>query len=194
MAKLHIKRTGNVGNGDDGGSRQYGANDNSQLSNEVTNEITSPRDSKASTSYQCFVDTESKGQRLHGRKYSSATKGVRSYVRLCEVPNASEGTLLAPSSECMECCGSSSCAIPLSRLSCYVNVKKVEQEVSNLDAMKVEMQEQPDGKQVQSSRETFGSHGSSPGKKDTETNLRVECEIKWEDLHLGEEIGQGNPA
>nr|POE67432.1 serine/threonine-protein kinase edr1 [Quercus suber]POE97324.1 serine/threonine-protein kinase edr1 [Quercus suber] len=40
-------------------------------------------------------------------------------------------------------------------------------------------------------RESIGSNGSSSSKGDNESNSIVDCEIRWEDLHLGEEIGQG---
>ncbi|KAK9143500.1 hypothetical protein Syun_012900 [Stephania yunnanensis] len=43
---------------------------------------------------------------------------------------------------------------------------------------------------------TGSSHGNSSSKDDKESNSVVDfhCEIQWEDLHLGEEIGQGSYA
>ncbi|KAK7814336.1 putative serine/threonine-protein kinase sis8 [Quercus suber] len=53
------------------------------------------------------------------------------------------------------------------------------------------MQRQPGDKHFPNSGESIGSNGSSSSKGDNESNSIVDCEIRWEDLHLGEEIGQG---
>ncbi|GAB4834345.1 hypothetical protein Ancab_032599 [Ancistrocladus abbreviatus] len=46
-----------------------------------------------------------------------------------------------------------------------------------------------------SSRDSIGSNpGGSSSKGDTESNSLIDCEIHWEDLQLGEEIGQGSYA
>nr|POF07231.1 serine/threonine-protein kinase edr1 [Quercus suber] len=53
------------------------------------------------------------------------------------------------------------------------------------------MQRQLSDKHFPNSRESIGSNGSSSSKGDNESNSIVDCEIRWEDLHLREEIGQG---
>ncbi|KAF8027408.1 hypothetical protein BT93_E0341 [Corymbia citriodora subsp. variegata] len=60
--------------------------------------------------------------------------------------------------------------------------------------VKDEVQKPPDGKQFHSSGESIGSHDTSSSKSDSELSYMVDCEIHWEDLQLGEEIGQGSYA
>ncbi|XP_056173957.1 serine/threonine-protein kinase EDR1 isoform X2 [Syzygium oleosum] len=62
------------------------------------------------------------------------------------------------------------------------------------DLVKEEVQKPPDGKQFHSSGESIGSHDTSSSKSDSELSYMVDCEIRWEDLQLGEEIGQGSCA
>lgn len=57
--------------------------------------------------------------------------------------------------------------------------------------VKGEVQKPPDGKQLHSSGDSIGSHDTSSSKSDGELSYMVDCEIRWEDLQLGEEIGQG---
>ncbi|KAF3965836.1 hypothetical protein CMV_010019 [Castanea mollissima] len=82
---------------------------------------------------------------------------------------------------------------PLPRLGHQFKVKELEPEVSNLKALEIEheMQRQPGDKNFPNSGESIGSNGSSSSKGDNESNSIVDCEIRWQDLHFGEEIGQG---
>ncbi|GMJ04393.1 hypothetical protein like AT4G23050 [Hibiscus trionum] len=81
-------------------------------------------------------------------------------------------------------------------LACYVNENGSELEFPNMDASEVEdeLQKQTDGKSLSSLGESTGSQESPSSKGDNEPNYIVDCEIHWEDLHLGEEIGQGSYA
>jgi len=48
-----------------------------------------------------------------------------------------------------------------------------------------------DGSPSANSAETNSQPGSSPVEK-KDLDLDIECDIHWEDLHIGEEVGQGN--
>ncbi|PQP96580.1 hypothetical protein Pyn_37223 [Prunus yedoensis var. nudiflora] len=50
------------------------------------------------------------------------------------------------------------------------------------------------GKQLPGSVESIGNHGSCSSKGVNDSNPREGCEIRWDDLHLGEAIGQGSCA
>ncbi|XWS48963.1 hypothetical protein CRYUN_Cryun13aG0122500 [Craigia yunnanensis] len=65
-----------------------------------------------------------------------------------------------------------------------------------MDASKMEdeLQKHTDGKNFSSLVESIGSQGSSSSKGDNESNSGVDCEIHWEDLYVGEEVGQGSYA
>ncbi|XP_038999645.1 serine/threonine-protein kinase EDR1-like [Hibiscus syriacus] len=81
-------------------------------------------------------------------------------------------------------------------LASRVNENGSEPEFLNMDASWVEdeLQKQTDGKSLSSVGESIGSQESQSSKGDSEPNSMVDCEIHWEDLHLGEEIGQGSYA
>ncbi|KAE8677994.1 Serine/threonine-protein kinase CTR1 [Hibiscus syriacus] len=81
-------------------------------------------------------------------------------------------------------------------LVCRVNENGLEPEFLNMDASEVEheLQKQTDCKSLSSVGESIGSQESQSSKGDNESNSMVDCEIHWEDLHLGEEIGQGSYA
>lgn len=52
---------------------------------------------------------------------------------------------------------------------------------------------EPQGPQQQtnSDNSSESSRGTSSSKGDNESNLMIDCEIRWEELHMREEIGQG---
>ncbi|KAK8486795.1 hypothetical protein V6N11_034352 [Hibiscus sabdariffa] len=81
-------------------------------------------------------------------------------------------------------------------LVCRVNEIGLEPDFPNMDVSEVddELQKQTDGKNLSSLGESMGSQESPLSKGDNEPNSMVDCEIHWEDLHLGEEIGQGSYA
>ncbi|KAL4331932.1 hypothetical protein GQ457_07G009400 [Hibiscus cannabinus] len=81
-------------------------------------------------------------------------------------------------------------------LVCRVNEIGLEPDFPNMDVLEVddELQKQTDGKNLSSLGESMGSQESPLSKGDNEPNSMVDCEIHWEHLHLGEEIGQGSYA
>ncbi|KAA3457712.1 serine/threonine-protein kinase EDR1-like isoform X3 [Gossypium australe] len=82
-------------------------------------------------------------------------------------------------------------------LACQVNENELDLEFLNMDAseMEDELQKQTDGKGFSSLGNSTGSQESQSSKGDNnESNSMVDCEIRWEDLHLGEEVGQGSYA
>ena len=74
-----------------------------------------------------------------------------------------------------------------------MDAKDPEPEEHNLSASEIKdaMQRQPEGKPLPSSVESTHSPSSSSSKGDNDSNSIEGCEICWEDLHLGEGIGQG---
>ncbi|XP_042950666.1 kinase suppressor of Ras 1 isoform X2 [Carya illinoinensis] len=180
-AKLHIKGTGNRGGDQDDGVTQE---------NDAT-------DSKEMASCHYTRATEDKGESPHKKDSCFVAEGTYSkvYNGHRTSPNEFEETSLhvAALGECTECFRLPRPGDPLSRTGCQVDAKEMKLEVSNLKALEIEdeMQEQEDDKRLPSSAETMGSNGSSSSKGENESNSLVACEIRWEDLHFGDEIGQG---
>ncbi|TYH81285.1 hypothetical protein ES332_D03G189100v1 [Gossypium tomentosum] len=80
-------------------------------------------------------------------------------------------------------------------LACQVNENQLDLEFLNMDAsvMEDELQKQTDGKGFSSLGNSTGSQENQSSKGDNKNSM-VDCEIRWEDLHLGEEVGQGSYA
>ncbi|KAL5552120.1 hypothetical protein UlMin_002296 [Ulmus minor] len=191
LAKLQIKGTGSSGNEDDGSTRQNDISDSSPVSNAVTQEPCSPTDSKTSKS-EWGVDSDYKGERPQKINSSLAAQRGHADEYGCELSNVVEqGYGFSPSNECSDCFGSSKNGNPLERFGSHVNATVAEPEVPNLEAVQIEDEVQKLGKQFRSSEGSIGSLGSSSSKGDDDSTSVVDCEIHWEDLHLGEEIGQG---
>ncbi|KAK1586982.1 hypothetical protein Q3G72_008262 [Acer saccharum] len=167
LAKLHVTESGNCGGEGDGNLQKNGASDK-LVSNEVTNELNSPRGSTASIPYQCTSCSEDKKKRPSNKKSNSPCSN-----------SSEEGCNLASSRECNDYCTLTRQGESLPTLGC--------QDDNELDP-------DPDGKQFFSTEESIDSHESSSSKGDAELNCMVDCEIHWEDLLLGEEIGQGSYA
>lgn len=162
MAKLNIKGTRNSGKEDDGSIQENGGNDSSARK-VISNPYSSTKDMR-----------EIPLNNVYGHR----------------TPNDFEETsFVASSRECTECFRLPITGDPLPRLGCKFNAIEVEPEVSNLKALHIEdeTQIQPDSK----SGESHVSHGSSSSKGEHESNSIVDCEIHWEDLDFGDEIGQG---
>ncbi|XP_038679098.1 serine/threonine-protein kinase PAK 3 isoform X2 [Tripterygium wilfordii] len=85
---------------------------------------------------------------------------------------------------------------PLPILSFQEVGNELEPGALNLEALPVEneAQRQSDSKRLSSLEDSIGSHGSSSSRGDDESNSMIDCEIQWEDLQVGEEIGQGSYA
>ncbi|BFG31649.1 hypothetical protein CerSpe_179230 [Prunus speciosa] len=100
----------------------------------------------------------------------------------CFVDTDSENSVLASSRECNECFRLSRPGYP-------------KPEEHNLNALEIQdaVHEQ-NGKQLPGSVESIGNHGSCSSKGVNDSNPREGCEIRWDDLHLGEAIGQGSCA
>ncbi|KAK4843032.1 hypothetical protein QYF36_003044 [Acer negundo] len=167
LVKLHVTESGNCGDEGDGNLQKNGASDK-LVSSEVTNELYSPRGSTASIPYQCTSCSEDKEKRPSNKKSKSPCSN-----------SSEEGCSLASSRECNDYCALTRQAESLPTLGC--------QDDNELDP-------DPDGKQFFSIEESIDSHDSSSSKGDAESNCKVDCEIHWEDLLLGEEIGQGSYA
>ncbi|KAJ4835070.1 hypothetical protein Tsubulata_028840 [Turnera subulata] len=84
----------------------------------------------------------------------------------------------------------------LLRLSSHGELNGLVEEASKSESlvMEDEKQRQPQGPQPSSAGESPCSRASPSRKGDNESSSTVDCEIRWEDLHLGEEIGQGSYA
>lgn len=140
----------------------------------------SPRKSKASSSCHCFVDTDSKEERPNQINSSLEDKRTHSNVfwQKNSIPS-DENSVLASSRECNEC-------FRLSR----PGYRKPEEH--NLNALEIQdaVHEQ-NGKQLPGSVESIGNHGSCSSKGVNDSNPREDCEIRWDDLHLGEAVGHG---
>ncbi|XP_062074215.1 serine/threonine-protein kinase EDR1 isoform X2 [Humulus lupulus] len=187
LAKLQIKGSGNSSNENDRGScRQNGTScDGSPVVNEVKNEPSSSSDSKKSP-YGSLVDSDYKRGRSRKRNASLPPKGGNSGGCGHEQLN------VFGRNECNECYGSSKSCNSLGKLGFQVKSLETEPEESNLTDVQVEDEAQRHGKQFPSSGDSSnGSQRSSSSKGDPESNSVVDCEIHWEDLHIGEEIGHG---
>ncbi|KAF4403910.1 hypothetical protein G4B88_014366 [Cannabis sativa] len=187
LAKLQIKGTGNASNENEHGSyRQNGTScGSSPVMNEVKNESGSPSVSKKSPDGY-FVNSDYKRGRPRKRHVSLPPKGGNSGGCGHELLNVRERN------ECNECFGSSKRYNSLGKLSTEVKSTETKTEESNLMDVQVEDEAQRHGKQFPSSGDSSsGSHGSSSSKGDLESNSVVDCEIHWDDLHIGEEIGHG---
>ncbi|KAK2664648.1 hypothetical protein Ddye_003222 [Dipteronia dyeriana] len=167
LAKLHVTESGNCGGESDGNLQKNGVSDK-LVSNEVTNELNSPRGSTASIPYQCTSCSEDKEKRPSNKKSKSPCSD-----------SSEEGCNLASSRECNDYCALTRLGESLPTLG--------RQDDNELDP-------DPDGKQFFSMEESIDSHESSSSKGDAESNCIVDCEIHWEDLLLGDEIGQGSYA
>ncbi|XP_024173050.1 probable serine/threonine-protein kinase DDB_G0267514 [Rosa chinensis] len=164
LAKLNIKGANKGGKEDYETSQKIGRNDANLFSNEVTKQPNSPRNSNASSVY-----------------------GHKNPIDL------DQSSVLASSRECNEYIGLHRPNHLLPKLH-YANDPGPEE--CNLNASEVEdaMQKQPDGQPLPSSAESTRSPNSSSSKGVNNSTSIGGCEIRWEDLHLGEEIGQGSCA
>ncbi|XWS61823.1 hypothetical protein CRYUN_Cryun07bG0158300 [Craigia yunnanensis] len=182
LEKLHIRGTSNHSNKDDGSLQQKGTT--SRLArNDVTDEPNASRGSKASTAN-------------HINSFSAAEDAISSEHKHAIPASAEEKSVVAPSRECNGHFGLTTIGDSTAGLACQVNENELELEFPNMDASKMEdeLQKHTDGKNFSSLGESIGGQRSSSSKGDNESNSMVDCEIHWEDLHLGEEVGQGSYA
>ncbi|TQE10639.1 hypothetical protein C1H46_003752 [Malus baccata] len=188
FAKLRTIGTNKGGKDDDRSSQQYGRTGASLFRNEVSKHPNSPRKSKASSSCHYFVDTDIKEERPG--KGNSSHDDNRIYSNVYGHKNSSpsgEGSDLASSRERNEYFGSPRPGYLLPRLRYQVDGKDPKPEECNLNTLEIQGR---NGKQLPNS----DSSGSCSSKGDKDSNFREESEISWDDLHLGDAIGQGSCA
>lgn len=183
LAKLHIRGPSNHSNEDDECPQRKDATSRS-ATNDVKNEHNVSRGLK--TSIQNHLNSSSMAENaiLSVEKRTSPTlveersvvDSSREYNGKFSVTRITEST---------------------AGLACQVNENELDLEFLNMDAsvMEDELQKQTDGKGFSSLGNSTGSQESQSSKGDNnESNSMVDCEIRWEDLHLGEEVGQGSYA
>ncbi|KAK6263048.1 hypothetical protein QUC31_008864 [Theobroma cacao] len=182
LAKLHVRETSNHSNKYDESLQQNGTT--SRLArNDVTDVPNSFGDSNASAPN-------------HFNPLSAAENAISSVHKHTSPASVEEKNVLASSRECNGQFCLTRIGDSTAGLACQGNGNELELEFPNMDAseMEDEVQKHTDGKNFSSLGESIGSQGSSSSKGDNESNSIVDCEIQWEDLHLGEEVGQGSYA
>ncbi|KAJ6326807.1 hypothetical protein OIU78_013818 [Salix suchowensis] len=166
LAKLNIKGIGNIGKVDDASAQQKGPRDVAER-NGATNGTSDLAGSKASSSFHC---NNNAGGEI-SQKINSSSEFRREYSNAypIRIPGDSEEN--------------------------FPDRNESELEASNLESYGVEddAQRQPGGN-FPSHGKSVGSLGSSSSKRDSDSNCISDCEIRWEDLQLGEEIGRGSYA
>lgn len=183
LEKLHIRGTSSHSNEDDQSLLQKDAT-SILARDDVTDEPNASRGSKASTS-------------KHLNSFSAAEDAILSEHKHRSPASVEEKSVVGLSSrECDGHFGLTGLADSTAGVACQVNQNELELHFPNMNGseMEDESQKHKDGKNPSSLGESIGSQGSSSSRGDNESNSMVGCEIRWEDLHLGEEVGQGSYA
>ncbi|XP_052882205.1 uncharacterized protein LOC108480293 isoform X4 [Gossypium arboreum] len=183
LAKLHIRGPSNHSNEDDECPQRKDATSRS-ATNDVKNEHNVSRGLKASIQNHFDSSSMAENAILSVEKHTSPT--------LVE-----ERSVVDSSREYNGKFSVTGITEPTAGLACQVNENELDLEFLNMDAseMEDESQKQTDGKGFSSLGNSTGSQESQSSKGDNnESNSMVDCEIRWEDLHLGEEVGQGSFA
>ncbi|TYH23593.1 hypothetical protein ES288_A03G025900v1 [Gossypium darwinii] len=183
LAKLHIRGPSNHSNEDDECPQRKDATSRS-ATNDVKNEHNVSRGLKASIQNHFDSSSMAENAILSVEKHTSPT--------LVE-----ERSVVDSSREYNGKFSVTGITEPTAGLACQVNENELDLEFLNMDAseMEDESQKQTDGKGFSSLGNSTGSQESQSSKGDNnESNSMVDCEIRWEDLHLGEEVGQGSYA
>ncbi|TYJ41511.1 hypothetical protein E1A91_A03G026700v1 [Gossypium mustelinum] len=183
LAKLHIRGPSNHSNEDNECPQRKDATSRS-ATNDVKNEHNVSRGLKASIQNHFDSSSMAENAILSVEKHTSPT--------LVE-----ERSVVDSSREYNGKFSVTGITEPTAGLACQVNENELDLEFLNMDAseMEDESQKQTDGKGFSSLGNSTGSQESQSSKGDNnESNSMVDCEIRWEDLHLGEEVGQGSYA
>ncbi|KAJ6415245.1 hypothetical protein OIU84_004102 [Salix udensis] len=193
LAKLNIKGIGNIGKVDDASAQQKGPRDVAER-NGATNGTSDLAGSKSSSSFHC---NNNAGGEI-SQKINSSSEFRREYSNAypIRIPGDSEENFpVVSSTECNGRHGLDKPGNQLQKLACQQDRNESELEASNLESYGVEddAQRQPGGN-FPSHGKSVGSLGSSSSKRDSDSNCMSDCEIRWEDLQLGEEIGRGSYA
>ena len=190
LAKLRIRGSGKNAKEDD---RSFQQNNSSYSSvcNEVIKEPNYHRDAKESCPNCCNFDTRYKGENPKKKIVSFAAEGEYSNGNEHRIPNTpGEGS----SKECHKCFAVPRlrCSSPI--LTFQLDAKESEPELEDLKVLGIQssVQQHPDVNQSPGTGGSINSNnGSSSSKTDSESSSVSDCEIQWEDLHFGEEIGRG---
>ncbi|KAJ6705613.1 SERINE-THREONINE PROTEIN KINASE [Salix purpurea] len=194
LAKLNIKGIGNTGKVDDASAQQKGPRDVAER-NGATNGTSNLAGSKASSSFHC---NNNAGGEI-SQKINSSSEFRREYSNAypIRIPGDSEENFpVVSSTECNGRHGLDKPGDQLQKLACQQDRNESELEASNLEysyGVEDDAQRQPGGN-FPSHGKSVGSLGSSSSKRDSDSNCISDCEIRWEDLKLGEEIGRGSFA
>ncbi|KAL0312649.1 UNVERIFIED_CONTAM: putative serine/threonine-protein kinase SIS8 [Sesamum radiatum] len=162
FSKLQIGAISNLEKAVDENIQQNGSEDNSRK--EAANEACCMRDSTESTSPICNLDANN----YHAEDAHALERKQRgTHLN----PSVTNDQLLRSSDE-----KESGANVP--------NIKSLDSEDVSPG--------QSDPHKIPSSGESFGSgHGSSSSRGENDSQLVVDIEIRWEDLQLREEVGQG---
>ncbi|KAI4327002.1 hypothetical protein L6164_019509 [Bauhinia variegata] len=171
---------------DNGNDKNNSTTDNT-ASNAAKDDNELVESSKALTTDRNVAEKENKGKKLHQRRADKTVCGHRT-SRVSK-----DSSDVTSSRDCNECFHSPVPEEQLLRIGFQCELKRLEPEATSLGTER-EVQKHQEGLQFPSSKESISSHESSSSKGKNESNSVVECEILWEDLHLGEEIGQGSFA
>jgi len=147
---------------------------------------------------QAFTETTScnptadvRGPSFSGKRtYAHVNENIISNGNALEKAPPSESFL----KECHECFREPKLQTSLPTLGLHVDDKGAEPELDDAKAVEAEdaAERQVGARYHANSGESRGSTpGSSSSKGENESNLMVDLDIRWEDLQLGEEIGQG---
>ncbi|XP_022893952.1 serine/threonine-protein kinase CTR1-like [Olea europaea var. sylvestris] len=187
LTKLHMGKTGNLEKDKDGSFQQKSDHDASLTSKEVTSKPYSPRASETTTSSNYNLDANDYRE--------NAQKGTLYPIRTNLPTNplgASEGSSVGTFPR--DRIGGSEVpryADQLPRSSFQLDGKECEPnlEVENASPGQSDPQKFPS-----SDGSVGSSHGILSNKGNNESSAIPDCEIRWEDLYLREEIGQGSFA
>ncbi|KAJ8449300.1 hypothetical protein Cgig2_002432 [Carnegiea gigantea] len=186
LAKLQIKSSGNNGEASDGNFMQ------NSFMQKAKHEPCCSQGSTETTSHNPAANV--RGSSFPGKRtYAHVNENITSNGNALEKASSSESF----SKECHECFKEPKLQTSLPTLGLQVSDKGTESELENPKAGEVEDAAERQG----GARNHAGSgesHGSSPGssssKGEYDLNSMVDPDIRWEDLQLAEEIGQGSYA
>ncbi|XP_019422970.1 PREDICTED: dual specificity protein kinase shkB-like isoform X2 [Lupinus angustifolius] len=191
LAKLQIGGSRKLRK-DNGSIKSNCTNENSG-SSEVNNDHDLSGDFLAFTPQRCVANGENKEVNLH--KLNSLFDMKKADTKVCAHKTSSvfkDSSVKRFSMERDGSLGSPISQDPLLRFHCQFDYPKSLEPEATSKVIEDVVQKQQEGLQLPSSGESTGSHESSSSKWDESNTVR--CEIRWEDLELREEIGQGSYA
>lgn len=146
----------------------------------MTNEPNAPRCSKASTPN-------------HSNSSSGTENAILSVQMHASSASIEEKSVAASSRECNGHLLVTRIGYSTAGLLCQVDENELELDFPIMDASEMEagLQKHRDGQNFSSLGESTSIRGTSSSKGNSEFNSMVDCEIRWEDLQLREEVGQG---